>query len=301
MKTIIAKKFPFLFKWYQLIKLGILERKVIPNYINLTFSGNPLYANPFENRGLSLLRNKGSGQPFIKKFWRIGVELFQPELALDVGANYGEVLLDTNYPSTVKKVIGVEANPFIYKYLIKSKAQHIAKDKLLIINGLASEENVENVTFYIDEDSSGRSTALKNNFVKKSKEVSVSAYRLDDLVKSYVLNPTAILFKIDVEGFEPFVLKGMSGLFDSTTNIVGCIEFNLTSLNRNNIDVQQYLKEINDKFHTLILKKEGKIIAVDQLTIENLKQNLTNKNTEGDILLFSNIEQLRTFQKKYIS
>lgn len=301
MKNLIKKQFPFLIKWYYLFQVMVQEKRIVPNRITLIHSNNFLYANPAETRGFALLRNKGAGQPYIKNFWRTAIRLFEPDIALDVGANYGEIFLDSHYAKSIQKIIGVEANPFLYDYLLKSKNEHPEKEKLVIVNGLASEENIQDVTFFIDKASSGRSTALPHNFVKESQEVTVSAHRLDDLIAQQGVDFKNIVFKIDVEGFEPFVLRGMTALFNSNVNLVGCIEFNLTSLERNKIDVKHYLEELNSRFKTILLRKKGELVSMDSLTVAGLRKHFDNKYTEGDILLFTNSDQLKEFQDKFNS
>lgn len=299
MKNFVRQYFPGLLKIFYLIKLSIQEKKLFPDKIQLSHSSNILFADPFEKRGMALLRNKGNGQPFIKRYWRTAIQLFNPEIVLDVGANYGEIFLDTKYPASTQKIIAVEANPFLHNYLCKSKEEHPKKKKIEIINGLAGEENIEAVSFYIDKTSSGRSTALKNNFVKKSHQVTVSSYRLDELIQKEKITLNTLLFKIDVEGFESFVLNGMTNLFNGKPNIIGCIEFNLVSLKKNDINVQDYLNFLNNHFLPLILKKDGSLIQVEQLSIENLKEHLTNDHVEGDLLLFTNKDHLEIFKHNF--
>ncbi len=277
------------------------QKKLVPNRIKLNYSSNILFADPFEKRGMALLRNKGNGQPFIKKYWRTALHLFNPEVVLDVGANYGEVFLDAKYPESIKQIIAVEANPFLHNYLCKSKEQHPQKEKITILNGLAGENAIEKVSFYIDKASSGRSTALKNNFVQKSHKVTVSSYRMDELILKQNPALKALVFKVDVEGFEPFVLKGMTGLFNDQIDIIGCIEFNMTSLQKNDIDVQDYLNLLNARFNPLILKKDGTLAQVDRLSTEVLTQHLDNNHIEGDILLFTNKDHLEAFKSGFIN
>ena len=299
MKALIKSWFPFTVRWYFLLQLSLNEKKILPNRIKLDYSGNLLFADPFEARGLALLKGKATGQPFIKKFWRIAVQLFKPEVALDVGANYGEVFLDANYPKQTEKIIGVEANPYLIKYLNKSKKANQEKDKIIIVNGLASGENTADNRFFIDKAFSGRSTALENNFVKKSKEVSVNSYRMDDLILNMNLSVKNLVFKIDVEGFEPFVIEGMTRLMESDINLIGCIEFNLTSLEKNKINVDNYLNQINQYFTSLILLKNGSLVELEKLKLEELKKILTSIHTEGDILLFTNPNQRIEFKKSF--
>lgn len=299
MKRILKLRFPGLLQLLRVLKLSWQTRTFIPRKVLLSYSSNLLFANPFESRGFALLKNKGRGQPYIKKFWRIAVSLFNPQLVLDIGANYGEIFLDTHYPNSIKKIVAFEANPLLSKYLLSSKNAHPLSQKIELVNGLVAKQNKENVTFFIDKFSSGRSTALKNNFVKSVKMVSVNSYRLDDYLKDDMLLCESLVFKIDVEGFEPFVLDGMTGILNSKSNLIGCLEFNLTSLRKNDIDIDQYLVKLNSYFHFLALLKNGQIVDIESLSTSVLRKIFNNKYIEGDILVFSNQNQKLTFKKKY--
>ena len=85
---------------------------------------------------------------------------------MDIGLNYGEVLFNTTYPSETQLAIGVEANPMLHAFLNKTHQAHPDKARIKVLNNLASHEQDNHLDFYINKKSSGRSTALKTNFVK---------------------------------------------------------------------------------------------------------------------------------------
>lgn len=299
LKQFIKEKIPLLRQFFYVLKLSLIEKKIIPNHVRLTYSANRLYANPWEYRGIALLLNKGQGQQWIKKFWRISLKLFSPDIAIDVGANYGEIIFDAAYPDNTKKIIGIEANPRLHTFLKKSKKLHPANHKMLLINGLASNIEQKNNTFFIDKTSSGRSTALKNNFVKKSVEVSIPSHRIDTILSRLNISIQTIVFKVDVEGFEPYVLEGLSDFFDKKIRLIGCIEFNLTTLNKNNINIDKYLQFLNQSFHIIILNKEGEINSVKLLSIQSIKHHFDNDLHEGDLLLFSEKNDVEIFKTHF--
>lgn len=286
LKGIIHKHLP---KFYQrLVDVSFLvkNKTLHPEKIDLE-NGLHLFANWHEPRGKSLIMGKAKGQPNIKQFWNKGIQLFRPDVALDVGANYGEVMFGTRYGSWTRLILGVEANPTLMKYLNKSLEAHPDKQRIELIDKLASDSQHQQVEFYIDETSSGRSTALKNNFVKKSNTVLISSFRLDDFILSKLI-PSTIVYKIDVEGFEPFVLNGMKRLFESKCNMIGCIEFNLESLINNNIDAESYILELSENNIICILHRDGNIERLKYNTLNEIKTKFPEGKVETDLILFNN-------------
>lgn len=131
------------------------------------------------------------------------------ELVFDIGANYGnrvEPLLRNEC-----KVVAVEPQPECVKYLRKKY-----KDKITIENvGVGASKGV--LDFHIS--SWSILSTFSDDFIKKTNEsgrfsksswdktIKVNLLTLDDLIAKYG-NPTFI--KVDVEGYEEEVFKGLS-------------------------------------------------------------------------------------------
>lgn len=245
-----------------------------------------LFADWEEPRGRAIIMCKSQGQPNIKVFWNQTILHLRPDVVIDVGANYGEVIFNTRYPLETKYIIGIEANPNLHKYLQKSQSFHPDKDRIIILNKLAADTSDNSMDFYIDKKSSGRSSALKNNFVKSIILVKADSIRIDNFILS-ITEPKMILFKIDVEGYESFVLKGMKHLFTENIELIGCIEFNLLSLKNNKINPEEYITYLNSHFIVCIFYKNGKIERLKPLSVGLIEEKVDNKYKEIDLLLFS--------------
>jgi len=129
------------------------------------------------------------------------------KLAFDVGANVGKIteLIMREYD----EVVAIEANEALCKNLEKK-----FDSKINILNYAASSVSGNQLDFYISKEHT--LSTLENDWMNKSRfsetskwnaPVEVMSITLDDVIDKY---DTPNLIKIDVEGHELEVLKGLS-------------------------------------------------------------------------------------------
>ena len=185
-----------------------------------------IHVNLRDPRGRTLALN-GFSQPHISDLWSALNETLRPTDVIDVGANYGEIGLGTNF-SGAERVVLIEANPELCGFLNKTIAGLPFKEKVTLHNVLAGSEKDDGQTlpFYVDKDWSGMSSAVKpNTHQRKVDENHVVTRSLDHLMDGD-FSDRKTLFKIDVEGFEASVIAGMNKILDDSKSIAGIIEFN---------------------------------------------------------------------------
>ena len=212
--------------------------------------------------------------------WNDLVLNYDPEVVLDIGANYGEIVFNSDYSESTKSIYVFEANPKLVPFLERSASSHPCSKKIEIFSCLVGSETKANVRFHIDTESSGRSSALENNFIQDSVSISTEMKKIDDIITESI---ETLLFKVDVEGFEPFVLKGMKEIITNTPNVIGIVEFNSASFQANNISLEEYKLLLTTNFSIYEILKEGKAVKFDFEQVES-------RNIECDLLLLKRTE-----------
>ena len=85
-------------------------------------NGQIIYINPQDARGRSLVRRGGDVNPGSLVMWRSLLAERPWTHVIDVGANYGEMLVGVELPRAAT-VIALEPNPFVIPYLTRTLRQ----------------------------------------------------------------------------------------------------------------------------------------------------------------------------------
>jgi FkbM family methyltransferase len=277
--------------WKLLIDAGIffkyktLNSNKLPSQIKLP-SSNVLYVNPNENRGRALLIKEGITQARLSSFWSSAVRQYEPTLVVDVGVNYGECLFSVSYPEGTK-VYGIEANKHLFEYMVRSKEEHPNQAQIQLVHAFASDTEKEDQLFYIDTHWSGTSSASYMPSHQMIEETIVPTITVDSLFEQDELSAHDLLFKVDVEGFEGFVLKGMEKVVKNCRTAVGLIEFDSHYIRNSGMDIDEFLLFLHRRFTVYLYDAEDEIIPASGITYTELKKLFKSEYVHTDFLLLT--------------
>lgn len=168
-------------------------------------SGRRMYLNAQDPRAQRIIRGLGFAHRSLS-LWQAALDLTNWDLVVDVGANYGEMLLSANLPPS-SKILAYEADPVTACYLETSLAESALGASCHAI-GLA--DQVGHMEFVRDVDWSGRSGLQR--YVTAEKDHRLQNVRVPVSTLDAALGvddkQTQVLLKIDVEGAEEAVLEG---------------------------------------------------------------------------------------------
>ncbi len=231
--------------------------------------GRKIYYNQDDGRGKRLAESRGNLNPDSLSLWNMAFGLYPWQTIVDVGSNYGEMLLTEPILSEAKsnhelKIIAFEPNPSVLVALRRTLEEcQLEVD----IREAAVSDSITNKTFFVDPGWSGTSSlessaaSAVGTLPEGKKKTLVRVTTLDEELAAK--EPSALLMKIDIEGSEGDLLDGAQKLLSSTPNYGLFIEIMhmrddiLLSLFRHG---QVYV--LNKKTYSLEQIKSGSISAI---------------------------------------
>lgn len=201
----------------------------IPLGASVYFLGRgPMFVDLAETRGRRVRQWVGSMRFRNSWCWRSAVRLIHPDVAIDVGANYGEIAFCAKYPPECKVVL-IEANRRLAELLLRGAGCRVRrKENWRVLHAAASDYEGE-ADFFIDLTSSGTSRLhATSQLMSRSRVERVPVIRVGDI--SECRGAKRLVFKIDVEGTETGVLSGMRDLLDQADVFLGLVELSEKNL-----------------------------------------------------------------------
>ncbi len=212
-----------------------------PDHIDLAASGHRIHIDPNDERGWEIVRGLGRGhQPNLIDLWLRSVEALRPTVVVDVGANYGELVLSARYPVGTA-VHAVEANPSVASLLERSVEFHPDGARIDVHRVLASDVDEASGTLYLDPASSGSASMAAPAGWRQ--QLTAPVRRLDTLVAP-ASSADRVLLKVDAEGWEMHVVDGAVRLLDAATSALLIIEFAPVHLRRAGTDPETLFRTL---------------------------------------------------------
>ncbi len=176
--------------------------------------GFKLYGNIFYNRREETITDE-------EKFYQ-SLRL-KNKIVIEVGAHIG---IDTLYLSQKVndgKIYAFEPNPQSYYFLKKNIKKNSIKNAVLINAGVSDADG--NLRYVSNKYNSAKGSFIndKQDIIRKRTspyiEINIPTMTLDKFVEEYKLSYVDFI-KIDTEGFEPFVIKGMSNILKTYSPVI---------------------------------------------------------------------------------
>ncbi|MEP7111261.1 MAG: FkbM family methyltransferase [Ferruginibacter sp.] len=242
------------------LRLGkILFKKMVNRVGAIEFTAhqhiNYKIPNTLENLGVELLINgiyEKSSVSFLKDKMKDG------DVYFDIGANIGSIGLPIVKSKAGLKYYGFEASPVVFEYLQRNFKENAASNYELH-NCLVHEDNDKQMKFYQSE-LYGKSSLAPTY---ASKYIEVNSLSINSFCTTQKI-PSVNWVKIDVQGFELYVFKGMQQLLrdKKVHNIL--FEFENWAEEEAGLEkgaAQRYLSDLGYDFFDMNGHKINKIIT----------------------------------------
>lgn len=165
---------------------------------------------------------------------------------LDVGAHVGyHSLLAARLIGPTGKVYAFEASPDNFELLEKNIELNRYKNIMAIPKAVS--DRTGTITFHLSPEGNDRNSIYESSRTASSGgELEVSTVSLDDFLEQQGW-PEIHLVKIDVEGAEPLVLRGMSKLLERSTELKMVVEFAPSCIREGGCAPQQFLEGLANR------------------------------------------------------
>jgi FkbM family methyltransferase len=168
-----------------------------------TEQGHRIYVKPTDPRALGLIANKGRIIPGSLELWRLALGLHGWQTVIDIGVNYGEMLVGVEIPEGAE-LIGFEPNTSLHKVLRKTlDTRGITFD----LRSQAVSDRSGTARFAVDRTWSGTSSLYdeRHDGSARWQLRDVEVTTLDEVLGG---SGRPFCVKVDVEGFEREVVDG---------------------------------------------------------------------------------------------
>jgi FkbM family methyltransferase len=208
--------------------------------------GNKMYLDQKDSLDLSL---HGSYETLETEF--VKNEVKKNDIVIDIGANIGY------YSLILAKIVGDKGKVFAFEpapdnYSLLKKNIEINNYKNVVLENLAISDKNGSIELYLSQESMGWHRIYPSKYCGEN-HVKVKMVTLDDYFKENTLRDKISFVKMDVEGAELGILRGMTSILENNKKLTLLLEF-----------VPHYIREFGSDPKELlnILKKQSFEISV---------------------------------------
>ncbi|MFD7074542.1 FkbM family methyltransferase [Nocardioides sp. NPDC059952] len=225
-----------------------------------TEDGHRIYVKPTDPRAIGLIANKGRIIRGSLELWRLALGLHEWRTVIDVGVNYGEMLVGVDIPEGVE-LIGFEPNTSLHKVLRKTlETRGITID--LRAQAVAAEPGA--ARFAVDRTWSGTSSLYdeRHDGSARWQLHDVEVTTLDEVLGG---SGRSFCVKVDVEGFEREVVDGAARSLEGTEHWALMLE--IEHMDRGYLAELARARDVfvKAKETTVLRRVPGERVAVEEL------------------------------------
>ncbi|MGD0465834.1 MAG: FkbM family methyltransferase [Gammaproteobacteria bacterium] len=238
------------------------------------FNGMPIIVNKVDKIVCKSIRETGVWDPVETKAI---LPLFKPrQTVVEVGANYGYyTLLIAEKIGKSGKLISYEANPDVYKYLIKSVAMNHFRPPMVTVKNLAVADHKDTAVLVYGFDNIG------GGFISNIKDEKANCQNGNGFICHRVAttsldedlgNIKIDILRMDAEGSEYFILKGAKKILSNSPNAIIIMEWGQMHFQRVKININDFIELLKEqKYFIYNIVSPGYLINIgpnDLLKVE---------------------------------
>jgi len=223
---------------------------------SVIIEGHKIYLDSMDSLRLSINKNYEPSKVAIVKR-----EIKKGDVVVDIGANIGYyTLIFARLVGNNGHVYAFEPEPENFSILKKNIEVNGYKN-VTLVNKAVSNKNCK-IKFYLCDDNKAMHTTNKSSYAKFSHTINVDCIKLDDYFKDHKIS----FMKIDVEGLEYNVVKGMDHILKRNKSIKIMSEFAPILIKDTGIKPQEFLDLlIENDFLLFDLDEKSKLTSTKEL------------------------------------
>ncbi|MCC7552643.1 FkbM family methyltransferase [Candidatus Micrarchaeota archaeon] len=226
-----------LFKQYIYSKIFINEKKIIITKVN----DYNMWINP-KDMGLSLdLYRYHTREPYSTK--KLKELLKENDIVFDIGANIGYYVLLENTIIKNGKILGIEPVKENFELLEKNVKLNSCKNIKLLNAAVGDKTEIKEIYIYKKRNLSSLNKSDSNDPIKTEK---IPVFTIKSLIKNFKIKPTVL--RMDVEGYEYEIIKGMKDIITNLDNLLFFIELHPDCMDeKRTLEILNFFKDNNFK------------------------------------------------------
>lgn len=204
------------------------------------------------------------------------------DVVLDIGANIGYfTLIFASLVGTSGKVFSFEPEPSNFEILTKNVITNNFEN--VELHNVAVSDHTGEIELYLSEKAAGQHRIYKSKDVGEN-HIKVKTVKLDELLNKNLFSDKISFLKIDAEGSEFGILKGMETILSQNKNIKLVMEFSpqqIIDYGAEPLEQLKFLKNLGFNFYSVKNQKEYKRYSLETIISKftNSSENILCKRT----------------------